>query len=81
VPDGLLPLPIAVAVIIVIVPASGIVTGASLPRHFGQKSISTPCRPLTVTWMRRVEAAMAQTPAADFDTFRAARPDLLSSKR
>jgi len=52
-----------------------------LPRHFGQKSISTPCRPLTVTWMRRVEAAMAQTPAADFDTFRAARPDLLSSKR
>lgn len=37
--------------------------------------------PLTVTWMRRVEAAMAQTPAADFDTFLAAQPDLLSSKR
>lgn len=36
--------------------------------------------PLTLTWMRRVEAAMAQTPAADFDAFLAAQPDLLSSK-
>lgn len=36
--------------------------------------------PLTLTWMRRVEAAMAETPAADFETFLASRPDLLSSK-
>lgn len=37
--------------------------------------------PLTLTWMRRVEAAMQQTPADTFDEFIAAQPDLLSSKR
>jgi hypothetical protein len=36
---------------------------------------------VTLSWMRRVEAAMAATPAQDFDTFIAAHPDLLSSRR
>jgi hypothetical protein len=36
---------------------------------------------LTLDWMRRVEAAMLETPAEEFETFLAARPDLLSSKR
>ncbi len=36
---------------------------------------------LTLSWMRRVESAMGATPAQDFETFIAAHPDLLSSRR
>lgn len=36
---------------------------------------------LTREWMDRVSAAMAATPAGDFETFIAGNPDLLSSKR
>lgn len=33
---------------------------------------------ITLMWMRRVEAAMGDTPAPDFETFIAARPELLA---
>jgi hypothetical protein len=36
---------------------------------------------VTLSWMRRVETAMYATPAREFDTFIAAHPDLLSSRR
>lgn len=35
---------------------------------------------ITLGWMRRVEAALRDTPAGDFDTFITAHPDLLSSR-
>ena len=34
-------------------------------------------RALTMRWMRKVEAAIAATPAGSFETFIAARPELL----
>lgn len=36
---------------------------------------------LTRQWMARVSSAMAATPADDFETFIAANPDLLTTRR
>jgi hypothetical protein len=36
---------------------------------------------LTLRWMRLVEEAIAATPAESFETFMAARPDLLEKQR
>jgi hypothetical protein len=37
-------------------------------------------RGLTMRWMRRVEAAIAATPAESFDEFITARPELLTTR-
>lgn len=36
---------------------------------------------LTMQWMRKVEAAIAATPAESFEAFIAARPELLTNRR